>query len=45
MSIDAGARPTAQTRLYRRGIGLLIWLAFAAVAVAALYGASVLMGD
>jgi hypothetical protein len=37
--------PAPQTRLYQRGIGLLIWLAFAVMGGAALYGLSILAGD
>ena len=34
-------RPT-HTKLYERGMGALIWLAFAALGIAALYAASLL---
>jgi hypothetical protein len=35
----------ARTRRYQMGVGLLIWLGFAALGVAVLYWFSVLAGD
>jgi hypothetical protein len=32
-------------RYYERLLGMLIWCAFAAVGIAALYGCSLIMGD
>ena len=50
-SRDLGAvlMPPDHTPIYsrfrERALGLLIWLAFAAAAIAALYGCSLIMGD
>jgi amino acid permease len=38
-------RPTAHTSLYEKALGILIWLAFAAVGIGALYAYSKLAGD
>ena len=38
-------RPAAQSPIYQKAIGVLIWLAFAAAGVAILYGLSFLAGD
>jgi hypothetical protein len=38
-------KPTRQSSIYQKAIGILIWLAFAAAGVAALYACSKLAGD
>jgi hypothetical protein len=38
-------KPPRQSPIYQKAIGILIWLAFAAAGVAALYALSKLAGD
>ena len=44
MSTDPTEAAT-RTTLHQKGIGVLIWLAFAAVGIGVLYWFSLLMGD
>jgi hypothetical protein len=37
--------PIYSSRFHERVLGVLIWCAFAAVGIAALYGCSLIMGD